>query len=96
MKKTICNVFLAMFVGVYFVSMMVLAGWLDTHYNATMTVVSINNDTITLKDLNNDFWDFKGTDFKLNDKVKVTIYDNTTSHYKYDDEIVSAKRISAN
>lgn len=96
MKKTVRNILLAVFVGVYFVCTMALAGWLDTHYSATMTVVSIDNDTITLKDWNNDFWDFKGTNFKLNDKVKVTMYDNTTSHYKYDDEVVKVKRISAN
>lgn len=96
MKKTVLNILLAMFIGVYFVGAMTLAGWLDTHYSATMTVVSIDNDTITLKDWNNDFWDFKGTNFKLNDKVKVTMYDNMTSHYKYDDEVIKVKRISAN
>ena len=81
---------------VYLIGAMVLGGWLDTHYTAIMTVVSINDDTITLEDWNNNFWNFKGTNFSINDKVKVTLFDNTTTHNIYDDEIVKVKKVSSN
>ena len=93
MYKTVTNVVTITLIILCFVIAPSITGWIDTHYTMTCEVNEINGDIITVIDGTNNLWDFCGEGFHKGDRVKVTFFNNTTDHTRYDDEIVKIKKI---
>ena len=56
-----------------------------------MIVVNVENDVVTLKDSNGEYWEFEGAeDWMINDICACIMNDNATEKI-YDDEIVKVK-----
>ena len=91
--KTVTNVVTIALIILCFVIAPSITGWIDTHYTMTCEIDEINGDIITVIDGTNNLWDFYGEGFHKGDRVKVTFFNNTTDHTRYDDEIVKVKKI---
>ena len=66
-----------------------IAGWYETHYTITGTVVKVNTfqELVTVEDNDGNLWEFYGTDFKISDTVKMVMDTNCTYNDIEDDEI---------
>lgn len=69
-----------------------IAGWIDTHYTMDCEVDYVDGEIITVLDKTGNLWDFCGEGFHKGDRVKVTFFNNTTDHTRYDDEIIKVER----
>lgn len=67
----------------------------ETHYTREGIVVENNNNLITVKDECGYLWDFEGDDFKINERVKLTMDTNHTDSNIFDDKIIYVKEIKA-
>ena len=65
----------------------------NTHYVRYGTVYSVNNDTITIKDEQGHLWDFIGSDYKLNDNVRMKMHTNYTDNNITDDKIIKIEKV---
>lgn len=68
-------------------------GWFECHYYNDATVTDINGNNIVVTDNNNYEWIFIGKDFVLNDKVRLTMYNNHTDLNILDDEIEAVTKV---
>ena len=60
-------------------------------YPLTTTVAEINNDTVTVEDLNGNLWLFNGAeDWEINDSCALIMNDNNTKDIR-DDTIISTR-----
>jgi len=66
-----------------------IAGWYETHYTITGTVVEVNTfqELVTVEDNDGNLWEFYGTNFQVNDTVKMVMDTNCTYNDIEDDEI---------
>ena len=91
MKKKIIS-FVSLFIVIfcfYFCSSV------ETHYTREGIVVENNNNLITVKDDCGHLWDFEGNDFKVNERVELTMDTNHTDSNIFDDKIIHVKEIKA-
>lgn len=91
MKKKIIS-FISLFIVIlcfYFCS------FVETHYTREGIVVENNDNLITVKDECGYLWDFEGNDFKVNERVKLTMDTNHTDSNIFDDKIIHVKKIEA-
>ena len=91
MKKAmyrIRNIVVIVVAMIIVVAILGAAGWYETHYTLTGTVVDVNTtrEIVTVEDENGNLWDFYGTGFSVNDNVKMCMDTNCTANI-YDDEI---------
>lgn len=60
-------------------------------YPLSTTVMEINNDTVTVEDLNGNLWSFNGAeDWEINDSCALIMNDNNTKDI-HDDTIISTR-----
>lgn len=67
---------------------------LTSHYSLKGTVVYVEDNVVTVMDKYGDFWEFEGTGFEVDDKVKMKMFDNYTENTILDDEVQKVKKIS--
>lgn len=62
----------------------------QNHHTKEVTIIAIDNDTITVIDNDNLLWQFNGNEFKVNDKITI-IMDTMNTNNIYDDQIIDVK-----
>lgn len=63
-----------------------------TYKRKNCQIMEISNDLITVKDLQNNLWVFKGTGFNVTDKVTLTMDTNNTDNNINDDIIIDVMK----
>ena len=63
-----------------------------TYKRLNCEIVSIENDTVTVKDTTNNFWSFKGDGFTVGDTVTLEMDTNRTDNIIIDDKIIKATK----
>lgn len=87
MFKKVKNVMLAVMVtGIAFL-ILGRVGWFECHYYNDATVTEIDGNNIIVTDNNDEEWIFIGENFNVNDRVRLTMYNNHTDLNIFDDEI---------
>lgn len=87
MFKKVKNVMLAVMVtGIAFL-ILGRVGWFECHYYNDATVTEIDGNNIIVTDNNDEEWIFIGDNFNVNDRVRLTMYNNHTDLNIFDDEI---------
>ena len=76
----------------FIIGMLLVSGYLDTHYTFKGSVVEIEDDLVVVEDFGGDLWEVYADGYQVGDNVKVYVDDNGTSTYN-DDEIVDLKRL---
>ena len=61
--------------------------WHETHYTRDAIVIEIEDNTIVVVDTTDNVWEFEGTNYKINDNVKMVMNTMHTDSNIYDDEI---------
>lgn len=69
--------------------------FVETHYTREGIIIESNNNLITVKDECGYLWNFKGSNFKVNEKVKLTMDTNHTDSNIFDDKVIDVKEIKA-
>ena len=64
---------------------------IKTHYEREAIVIGYQGYDIKVEDKQGNIWVFEGSDYKLGDKVVLSMYTNHTDENIYDDEIINAK-----
>lgn len=80
MKKFLITILV---LGLFF-----MVGYVECHYIKEATVVEINDNVITVRDTTGNKWDFFGSNYQVNDKVILKMYNNHTDNIIIDDEII--------
>lgn len=88
MRKAITTIIIT----VIMLTMFCASAWIEAHYTREATVIEVNDNIVTVIDDTNNLWSFKGTDFNVNDKVKITMDSMNTDLNIYDDEITNVKK----
>ena len=88
MRKTITTII----VTIIMLSLIYVSCWYESHYIREATVIEVTDNIVTVIDDTNNLWSFKGTDFNVNDKVKMTMDSMNTDLNIYDDEITNVKK----
>lgn len=72
-----------------------LCSYYEHHYTRNDCIVTrVENNIVTVKDKCNYFWEFESDEeFAKGDKVKLKMFDNCSSSYIEDDEIVKVVKI---
>ena len=60
----------------------------QTYKRLNCEIVSIENDTVTVKDTTNNFWSFKGDGFTVGDTVTLEMDTNRTDNIIIDDKVI--------
>ena len=77
----------------FIIGALLIGGYIDTHYTREATVVKINEDEIVVEDSIQHHWSFYGEDYKIGDKIKMTMFNNYTDSNIYDDKIIKVKKV---
>jgi len=68
--------------------------WYETHYTREATVIAVEDSVVTVVDNCDYVWQFEGTDFRVDDKVKLSMNTMNTDSNIFDDAIEDAKIIN--
>ena len=93
MKEKIEDTVIGILLIGIFIFIMGVAGYIETHYTREVTVVKINEDEIVVEDSIQHHWVFYGEDYKIGDKIKMTMFNNYTDSNIYDDKIIKVKKV---
>ena len=93
MKEKIEDTVIGILLIGVFIFIMGVAGYIETHYTREATVVKINEDEIIVEDSIQHHWVFYGEDYKIGDKIKMTMFNNYTDSNIYDDKIIKVKKV---
>ena len=88
MRKAITTIIIT----VIMLTMFYASTWIEAHYTREATVIEVNDNIVTVVDNTNNFWSFEGTEFNVNDKVKMTMDSINTDLNIYDDEIIDVEK----
>lgn len=88
MRKTIATIIIT----VIMLTMFYASAWIEVYYTREATVIEVNDNIVTVVDDTNNFWSFEGTEFNVNDKVKITMDSMNTDLNIYDDEIINVEK----
>ena len=88
MRKTITTII----VTIIMLSLIYVSCWYESHYTREATVIEVTDNIVTVVDDTNNLWSFEGTNFNVNDKVKMTMDSMNTDLNIYDDEITNVKK----
>lgn len=73
-----------------------IEGTLEDRYTNFGTIIEIEDEAILVEDYTGNVWEFEGTGFKINDKVKITFSANHTDNTRKDDKIIKVKKVEKN
>ena len=93
MKEKIEDTVIGILLIGVFIFIMGVAGYIETHYTREATVIKINEDEIVVEDSIQHHWVFYGKDYKIGDKIKMTMFNNYTDSNIYDDKIIKVKKV---
>ena len=93
MKEKIEDTVIGILLIGVFIFIMGVAGYIETHYTREATVIKINEDEIVVEDSIHHHWVFYGKDYKIGDKIKMTMFNNYTDSNIYDDKIIKVKKV---
>lgn len=71
-----------------------LGSWCETHYTREATVIAVEDSVVTVVDNCDYVWQFEGTDFHVDDKVRLSMNTMNTDSDIFDDAIEDAKIIN--
>lgn len=68
--------------------------WYETHYTREATVIVVDDSSVTVVDNCGYVWNFEGTDFHVDDRVKLSMNTMNTDSDIFDDAIENAEIIN--
>ncbi len=89
MKHNTKRIMIEIVITVLFILAIGRAGYHETHYHRTATVISIENDLIIVKDECNEVWSFEGEGYEEGDRVTMLMHTNGTNNNIKDDKIIN-------
>ena len=89
MKHNTKMIMIGIVIIVLFILAVGRAGYHETHYYRTATVISIENDLIIVEDECKEVWSFEGDGYSMGDKVKMLMHTNGTNNNVKDDKIIN-------
>ena len=87
MKRTLITIALA----IALFGAVALGQSYEAHYTREVTVVSVQDNQVTVEDNQGYLWSFIGEDYKKGQELTVVMYDNHTTKIT-DDEIIKVKK----
>ena len=90
-KKEIKEVILFILIGIVVVMSLLGLNYYEHHYTKDATVISIQEEEITVKDKQGYVWSFYGEGYEISQEIEIVLFDNITMSI-YDDKIVRVKR----